>query len=37
LAAAVLLGVLGFLAVPLIVGGYVLLSAGLALAEIRNN
>jgi len=37
LVAAVLLGLLGFLAVPLIVGGYVLLSAGLALAKIRNN
>ena len=35
LAAAVLLGVLGFLAVPLIVGGYVLLSAGLAFEKKR--
>lgn len=35
LAAVVLLGVLGFLAVPLIVGGYVLLSAGLALGKKR--
>ncbi len=33
LAAAVLLGGLGFLAVPLIVGGYVLLSAGLAFGK----